>query len=184
MPDMYSYQPEDTTAATTALENSYNRLGRHHPNKAWYRKYRGWAEWWRNTAQSSLYGYGGTGPTDPLAQLQNQLAAQYQEQAAKGAANFSSNYEFGGMINARNQGMAQALRQKAAGMGVQGAYQGTMDAATQARQTLVNQSMAAYRPIAYQAQQQIQGNTDELLNALAQANFEGQKTIAGAGRAA
>ena len=185
MPDTYNYQAQDNTAATEAFNTEYGNIGTGHVAKRkWYRKYRSWAEFWRDTTQGALYGLNGTGPTDPLAQLQNQLMAQYQDQAAKGATNFQDKYNFGGMVDARNQGMAQALRQRAAGMGVQGGYQGTIDAATQARQTLVNQSMAAYRPMAYQAQQQIQTDTDQLINAISQADYEGRKAVTGAGRGA
>src|SRR5574340_799082 len=105
MPDVFSYQPQDNTAAAAALQGEYANIGTgHQAKKKWYRKDRSWAEFWRDTTQSSLYGLNGTGPTDPLAQLQNQLMAQYQQQVGKGAANFAQNYNFGGMIDARNRG--------------------------------------------------------------------------------
>lgn len=183
MPDTYTYKPEDTMAAYGALNTEYSNLQQGHiANKKWYRKYRNWAEWWRDTTTSALYGINGTNATDPLAQLQTQLMSQYE--LTKPSTAFSQDYDFGKMIDARNRALATALRQRAAGMGVQGGYQGAIDSAQAARNTLVSQSLSTYRPMAYQASQQIQNDTDKLVEAMAQADFEGRKSIAGAGRGA
>ena len=135
--DTYQYQEPDMAATNAAVNADFADTSyAHEKNKRWYKKYRSWADYWRTTAEGALVGTSATQPTDPLAQLQKQLLGQYEK--TKTNEPYAANFDFGGMINARNQGSASILNQRAAGMGVQGAYQPTVDAASRARQTLVD----------------------------------------------
>lgn len=179
--DSYYYQAPDMTDAYAAQDQGFSANDySHHRNKRWYVKYRSWADYWRDVAGGALLGTSTTAPTDPLAQLQQQLLGKYE--ATKVSTAFAPNYDFKALINARNKGGAAQLQQKAAGMGMANIYQPTIDAASQARQTLVNQSMAAYRPQAYAQNQAYQNQQDQLLEALAKAQTETYAQVKGAGR--
>ena len=141
MADTYTYQAPDLAQTLSGLSDEYSKINtKHVANKKWYRKYQRWSEFWRDTTQGALYGLNGGPATDPLANLQSQLLTQYQQNQA----GYSPDYNFKPMVNARNTALSTALRQRGAGMGMQNLYNPTIDAATNARQTLVNQSMAAY----------------------------------------
>ena len=148
----------------------------------WYRDYRKWADYWRKGMGTSLgYGKGGeAAATDPLSMLQ--FALSNKVDMGKIDNTFDPNYDATGLINGRNQGLAAMLRQQAAGMGVSGAYDATINNASNARQTLIDKSMTAYRPDAYQQQQTLSANADQLLQSIQMANFDAQKSITAAGR--
>jgi hypothetical protein len=148
----------------------------------WYRDYRKWAGYWR-TGMSNSMGYGAGGEeaaTDPLSKLQFALTNQVDMGKIKNT--FDQNYDASGLVNSRNQGLAAMLRQQAAGMGVNGAYDATINNASNARQTLIDKSMAAYRPEAYQQQQTLSSNADQLLQSIQMANLDAQKSLTAAGR--
>jgi len=148
----------------------------------WYRDYRKWADYWR-TGMSNSMGYGAGGEaaaTDPLSKLQFALTNQVDMGKIKNT--FDQNYDASGLVNSRNQGLAAMLRQQAAGMGVSGAYDATINNASNARQTLIDKSMAAYRPEAYQQQQTLSSNADQLLQSIQMANLDAQKSLTAAGR--
>jgi hypothetical protein len=181
----YAYQPSDTQATQDALNAEYSNMDYgHHGNRKWYRKYRSWADYWRDTTKGAMFGMSGSAPTDPMAQLQQQLLTQYQTEKSKTPNVYDPNYNFGGMINAQQQGMSAALRQRAAGLGLTDVYQPSINAAARSRQTLADQAMAAYRPQAWQANQQMQQSQDQLLTAMAQADFESRKAVEASGRSA
>jgi hypothetical protein len=148
----------------------------------WYRDYRKWADYWRTGMSESLgYGEGGEeAATDPLSKLQFALTNQVDMGKLKNT--FDPNYDASGLVNSRNQGLAAMLRQQAAGMGVSGAYDATINNASNARQTLIDKSMAAYRPEAYQQQQTLSSNADQLLQSIQMANLDAQKSLTAAGR--
>jgi hypothetical protein len=163
----------DTSGLTDALSGIATK---HVKKKYWYRKYRRWAEAWRDIAGGAL-GTGDFEATDPLAQLQQQLTG-----AVSTDKTFDQNYNFSGMLNARQKSLATALHQRGAALGLGNALGGIADEAQRARSTLASMSLAAYRPMAFQAQQQLDDQTAELLQALAQAQFETEATIEGTGR--
>lgn len=148
----------------------------------WYRDYRKWAGYWRTGMSNSLgYGTGGeAAATDPLSKLQFALTNKVDMDKLKNT--FDPNYDATGLINSRNQGLAAMLRQQAAGMGVSGAYDATITNASNARQTLIDKSMAAYRPDAYQQQQTLSSNADQLLQSIQMANYDAKQALTSAGR--
>ena len=179
MADTWTYT-QPTSVDNSALENELGNTNySHNSGKKWYRSYRSWADYWRDTAAGALTDKYGT-PTDPLAQLQQQLYQQYTNLSS--TTPYNENYDFSKLINARNMGSGAMLQQRAAGIGVQNAYQPAMDYAQRARQTLIDQSLAAYRPQAYQQNQAYQNNQDQLMEALAKADYETKASIEGAGR--
>lgn len=147
--------------------------------KKWYRDYRKWAKYWREGTEEAM-GYGKGPATDPLAQLQTALMGKVDMNQIQNG--YSQGYDPSGLVGAQNKAMAATLNQRAAGMGVGGAYDAVMNASNSSRQTLINQAMAAYRPQAYEAQQQLTQNSDQLLQAIQQANLEAQKSLAASGR--
>lgn len=177
----YSSGTVGYTAPTTtdygALSDALGAVDTGHvKKKRWYRKYRRWAEAWRGIGGGAL-GTGDFEATDPLAQLQNQLTSAVEQGTA-----FDPNYDIKGMVDARQQSLAAALRQRSAALGLGNALGGITDEAMRARETLASMSMAAYRPQAFQAQQGLDDQTAELLQALAQAQFETEATVEGTGR--
>lgn len=154
---------------------------KHYSNKKWYRKYRNWAGSWREIAKGSL-GLGGYEAMDPLSRLQGELGGNVSEEDFINA--LTEDYDFTKDISARDVGLNKYLRQQAAQMGVENAYAGVGGVAQRARSTLADTSLAAYRPQAYQTQQQLQDQTQQLLTSIAQAEFESDKAIAEAGRSA
>jgi len=157
--------------------DEYTKL--HSSKRKWYRQYRNWADAWRTYTQQAL-GMGGRDALDPLAQLQRQLG-EYIDPARIGQI-FSQNYDFDPMVGAQQQALGSALQQRAAAMGLGGAFGGVMEEAHRARSSMASQSLAAYRPQAWQAQQEIQGHTSQLLDALARAEFEAEAATEAAGR--
>jgi len=148
----------------------------------WYRDYRKWADYWR-TGMSNALGYGAGGEdaaTDPLSRLQFALSKQVDIDKLNNT--FDQNYDATGLINSRNQGLAAILRQQAAGMGIRDAYEPVISNTTNARQTLIDKSLAAYRPEAYQNQQKLSANADQLLQSIQLANTEAQQSLGAAGR--
>ena len=132
--------------------------------------------WWQEMGERDLGvgAYQGQA-TNPLSQLQYQLGQQYNPNAVTGAF---QGYDFGHMMQMRNRGIADVLNQRAAQMGVKGAYGGVIDQAQRARETMAEQALAAYRPQAWQAQQQASQQTQQLLAALQQMEFETERTMA------
>jgi hypothetical protein len=170
-----------TIPAVGLGSNIYRALGGGNKER-WYRDYRKWANYWR-TGMSKSMGYGAGGEaaaTDPLSKLQFALTNQFDMGKLKNT--FDQNYDASGLVNSRNQGLAAMLRQQAAGMGVSGAYDATINNASNARQTLIDKSMAAYRPDAYQQQQTLSSNADQLLQSIQMANLDAQKSLTAAGR--
>ena len=180
----YSYQQDLNVAPTNdALAASYAKLDYgHHGNRKWYRKYRSWADYWRDTTKGALFGMNGGAPTDQLAQLQGQLLSQYQADKLKNPVAYNPNYNFTNLIGARQKGLTQALNQRAAALGVGDVFQGSMDAATRSRETLANQAMATYRPEAWSQNQVLQNSQDQLITQMALADLEARKSVEGAGR--
>jgi hypothetical protein len=154
---------------------------KHVSKKKWYRKYRAWADYWRTVAQSSL-GQGGFEAMDPIARLQNQLGREISEEDFVNA--LTADYNFDPDIRAREAGLSKYLRQQSAALGVEGAYAGIESADQRARNALASQALAAYRPQAYQAQQQFQDQAQQLLTSIAQAEFEADRATTEAGRSA
>jgi hypothetical protein len=95
---------------------------------------------------------------------------------------FDQNYDPAGMVDARQKGLSAALKQQAAGMGITGAYDASINSSLNARQTLIDKSIAAYRPEAYQQQQALSQNSNQLLQSIMEANTAAEKEIIGTGR--
>jgi len=155
---------------------------KHVSSKYWYRKYRRWSDFWRESTKGAL-GYGDYDATDPLAQLQQGLLSQYDQNALSGAFNMGTQ-DFSNLIGARNQGLSAALQQQGARLGIGDAFMGVADVANRARTTMAERSLAAYRPQAYTAQQQLGDQTSQLLTAIAQSEMAGEAAVEGAGRQA
>lgn len=118
------------------------------------------------------------GAMDPLARLQAQLQNQYDPSAIN---KLSQPQNFSGMLTARNQGLNQQVSQRAAGMGMTNVFDPLMAEQYRSRATLANQAQAAYQPLAYQQQKALREQTDQLLQAINQAEQEQERIFAGTG---
>jgi len=91
-------------------------------------------------------------------------------------------YLFSDLLQARNQGVATQLQQRAAGQGAPDIYGGLLGDIERARGSLVDQAAAAYRPQAYELEKQVTDQTNQLLQALTNAQMETQRFTQMAGR--
>lgn len=172
-------QPSNPYAATsvdTARAALAAIPGGHVSNSNLYKKERRWADFYRMGALQSLGGEPGQVGFDPLAQLQAQLGS------SSSAGLFSGSTNIRGMIEARNRAMTSALNQRASAMGIQGAYSGLLGQQNRTRDALVEQSMAQYEPMRWQAEQQWLDTRSAALRNLSQTETEMAKTLLMSGR--
>lgn len=180
-PGTYQFQSPTLGAISPTLEAArakadelFRRTDLNEQEQTWI-----WQDWYKNLVGSSLgLGKFSGAPLDPLAQLQQQLQEQYDPGYLN---NLTGQQDFSSLLRQRNQALETQLQQRAAGMGVQGAYAGVIGQQEKARQALSARAQAAYNPMALQMQKQMQTQTDQLLNAINQAELESERLYATSG---
>lgn len=145
-----------------------------------YRKVRSWADFYRTGALTSMGMMPGVeGAVDPLAQLQSALMAQYDPTVAQ---NLGQNVSFSDTLRQQQRGMTAQLQQQAAAMGTPGLYEGLLGQQARAREALASKAQAAYDPMRWQMQQQVQQQEQQLLSAINQADLEARRIGLTSGR--
>ncbi len=169
-PNIYNRLFQEDTALLSGIPSG------HLSHRRWGGKYRRWGDWWSKAVESSL-GLGSTEALDPLARLQSQLQGQ-----------LTGNYfeplprqYVASIQNMRDKAMLDALRQREAQMGTPGLYGGLQQSLDNAREVLVDQAMAQYDPLRWEAKQQSSAEIMQLLKAINEAEIETKQTVSSAG---
>lgn len=131
--------------------------------------------------KTSEAGY--TEPLDPTVRLENILYDQYKNYRDEMKGEQQSAL-LRNLFNTRNSTMNALMRQRSAAFGTPGLYQGAMSANEAVRDTMVNQAVAAYKPMESALRDQYEQQNQELLNTLQQIQTETESTVRSIGRGA
>jgi hypothetical protein len=170
---------DENPYATQQAELTAGNPYQHYRPKNAYKRVRAWSDFYRTSAIQGMGARPGEAATDPLSRLRQTLQQpgwMQQGQFGAGGTNLAQ------VIGAQQQAARNVLQQRAAGMGVQGAYAGVLGQQERTRQALIERSQAAYEPMRYQAETQYLDQQRAALAALSQNETDMSTSMLMAGR--
>lgn len=120
----------------------------------------------------------------PLARLEEELIDAYKDYPVGDQSEVEQQRLVNQIFEQRNQALRRMLAAQGAAMGTPGLYQGALSANDAARDTMVSQALAAYKPIQYQMQQQFADANEQLMSTITQLQSAREQNIRGMGRGA